>query len=153
MTPEEQLRHAAEVVYQEAHRAAGLYSAKNIGQLLADLSTSPTREALLAWCSDLRLALPRECPLEPRTLVSALEREIEGDMRLAVLVLGGALVEQQRLEARDAEQADIELSGEPSREALRAVLQRWIHRGVAWGGPILGWMRDLRHRLEDGGCQ
>ena len=46
------------------------------------------------------------------------------------------------------EEASADVGHEPTAEALRAVLMTWITRGAAWGGPIVGWMRDLRDRLE-----
>jgi hypothetical protein len=148
------LRRAADALYQEARRSSALAQEAPVGRRLAELGPRPTRAALLVWCSELRLALPSECPLEPRALAWALACEIEGDVRVAVLVLGCALIEQERLGLHAAEEAEIELRDRPSRAALRAVLQRWIVRGAAWGGdPIVEWMRGLCDRLKDGGIQ
>jgi hypothetical protein len=84
------------------------------------------------------------------TLVWALECEIEGDARNAVLALVGALHHLKRIEFGEAEEVEAELGDKPSAGELCTVLRRWIERGAAWGGPTLGWMRDLCHRLEDG---
>ena len=90
--------------------------------------------------------MPTDERLEVSARAEALERELQGDLRGAVVVLGGMLVHQRRLEA--SEVGEIERGPEPSPEELRTVLGSWIQRGAAWGGPILGWMRDLHDRLE-----
>jgi hypothetical protein len=145
----EQLSLAAEALYQEALRTAAFAVEEDLGEQLAGLGTSPTREALLGWCRNFRLALPVKCQVVPRALVWALECEIEGDGRQAVLVLVGALVHLGHIELREAEETEAELGPSPSDADLCTALRRWIRRGAAWGGPILGWMRDLCHRLED----
>jgi hypothetical protein len=141
----EQLR-AAHALFREAEIAGALTSAESRdAQPLAAVSTP---EALRAWAHDFRAALSTEGHLELVARARSLELELEGILPGAVLVLGRLLVLQQRLETAELEEVAAELGPEATREGLRAVLTTWISRGAAWGGPILGWMRDLRDRLE-----
>jgi hypothetical protein len=156
----EQLRVATEL-YQEAVRKGALFldaSSGALGAQLAAVSSSPRRDALLAWVGNFRSAciggvpprpgqpMPAEEHIEIAALATALEHELAGDPRGAVVVFGVMLHHQQRLEADEVE--EIQRAPEPSAEELRTVLGSWIMRGAAWGGPILGWMRDLHARLE-----
>ena len=125
-------------------------------QLVA-LGSSPTQESLRMWTRDFRLACIGVPPFPPQPMApavhleiaacaSSLELEMEGDLRGAVVELGSVLFHERRIE--EEELRELEDGPEPSSDELRTVLGVWIQRGAAWGGPILGWMRDLRDRLD-----
>ena len=152
---------SASALYQEAVRKGALFldaSSGALGAQLAAVSSSPRRDALLAWVGNFRSAcigatpprpgqpIPAEEHIEIAALAAALELQLAGDFRGSVYVLGAMLVHQRRLEASEVE--EIQRGPDPSAEELRTVLGSWIMRGAAWGGPILGWMRDLHARLE-----
>jgi hypothetical protein len=145
----EQLFLAADVLYQEALRSSALPDGEVVGRQLADLGPAPTQDALLVWCRDFRLALRVDGPPVPNALVAALDYELRDDPHSALLMLVDGLLKLGHIERQDAARFDDTLGGRPSRAELRSALQMWIVRGAAWGGPILGWMRDLCHRLED----
>ncbi len=157
---EEQLR-AAHKLFDEAVRTHALGAhvvPEALGAQLLALGSSPTHDSLLAWARNFRGAcigatplvagqpMPLEGHLEIGASASALELELQGDFRGAVVALGSALVHQRRLIAEEV--GELERGRAPNTEELRTVLGTWIQRGAAWGGPILGWMRDMRDRLE-----
>jgi hypothetical protein len=148
---QERLRLAADVLYREAVRCSALADGEVIGRQLADLGAAPAPDALLAWCRDFRLALRVDGPPVPNALVAALDYELRDDPRSALLMLVDGLLKLGHIERQDAARFDNTLGGNPSLDELRSALTMWIIRGAAWGGPILGWMRDLCHRLEDRG--
>ena len=125
-------------------------------QLVA-LGPSPTQESLRTWTRDFRRACIGVPPFPPQPMapavhleigacVASLELEVEGDLRGAVVELGSVLFHERRIGAEELR--ELEDGPEPSSDELRTVLGVWIQRGAAWGGPILGWMRDLRDRLD-----
>jgi hypothetical protein len=143
-----QLR-AARALFQEALRTRSLVAEESLGLQLQTLGSEPTSETLHTWLRAFRVALPAHSPVELLASAEALELELGGNLLGALLVLGGLLVARQRLERGEVDEAAAELGAEPTPEALRVVLQSWIHRGAAWGGPILGQMRDFYARIEE----
>jgi hypothetical protein len=156
----EQLR-VATALYQEAVRKGALFpdaSSTSLDAQLAATTSSPMPDALLAWARNFRNACigavpprqgqppPADEHIEIAALAVALEHELAGDFRGSVYALGVVLIHQRRLEADEV--YPIERAREPSAEELRTVLVTWIARSGAWGGPVLGWMRDLHDRLE-----
>jgi hypothetical protein len=131
---------------------------QTLGAQLLAVAASPLQASFLAWAGNFRRAcigaapllpdqpMPADDHLEVSARADALERELQGDLRGAVVMLGGMLFHQRRLEANDI--GELEHGPEPSVETLRTVLGTWIKRAAGWGGPIVGWMQDLRDRLE-----
>jgi hypothetical protein len=145
----DQLR-AAHRLFEAAMHSGALTSFEVLGSRLLELGTVPPCEALQVWAHDFCVALGRP-PVQSADLVAcalSFEQELSGKADRAVLILGELLSAQGRLTQAEFNEAAAELGSEPTAETLCAVLQRWIFRGAAWGGPILGWMRDLRDRLE-----
>ena len=143
----EQLRVAHEL-FQEAMRTRALVAEESLGLQLLGFGSETTQESLLAWSRGFRAAMPTKGHGELVASAQAFELELAGDIVGAVLVLGRLLVAQQRLEIGQFDEIAVELHATPTPEALRAVLQSWVHRGLAWGGPLLGRMRDLSERIE-----
>ena len=156
------------MLFAEAVRTRALIFHEALDARLLVVASSPTQGSLLAWAGDFFTALPTEGHIEledsrlaPDFLTAlrakghlelvvcawSLQQELEGQLAGAVFVLGQALVQQQHLQPSEVTGIAAELGAEPTAEALRTVLHGWIQRGAAWGGPILGWMRDLHHRL------
>jgi hypothetical protein len=143
----QQLRVAREL-YQEAVRTRALVAEESLGLQLCGFGSEADRESLRAWSSAFRAAMPTKGHRELVATAQALELELEGNLVGAVLVIGRLLVAQRRLEMSEADESAADLGAKPTPEALRAVLQGWIIRGAAWGGPILGQMRDLSERIR-----
>ena len=151
MNPADQLR-AAHRLYRDAVRS-GAVAPEPLGSRLLALGTAPTHEALLAWAHDFSAALGRP-PVDRADIVACAVsfcHELSGKLGDAVFVLGELLSVQRRLTPDEVKEASADVGHEPTTEVLRAVLTIWITRGAAWGGPIVGWMRDLRDRLESRG--
>lgn len=151
MSGGDQLR-AAHRLYQEA-LGSGAVAPEPLGSRLLALGELPPHETLLAWAHDFRDALGTP-PVQSADLVGcavSFGLELSSKAVEAVMVLGELLSAQGHLTPAELGEAAEELEREPTADALRTVLMTWINRGASWGGPIVGWMRDLRDRLEPPG--
>jgi hypothetical protein len=157
----EQIRVAYELL-QESERTGALvvhsYHASLRAQLL-QVSTSPTQTSLLGWARNFHRAcmgarppvsgaqkMPPVGHVETWASAEALERELQGDFRGAMVSFACALCQRRRIDAAEVE--ELERWPEPSVEALLTVLGFWIERGAAWRGPMAGRLRAFRARLE-----
>jgi hypothetical protein len=143
----EQVR-AARHLFDHALRSGALASgAEALGARLRAFEAQPVSQPLAAWARDFSVALGAEGAPEVVSLARALEIELEGKTAAAVFELGETLLAQRRLLKAEVLDAAVLIDANPTTEELRSVLQTWIHRLAAGGGPILGWVRDLHDRL------
>jgi len=138
----------ARALFREGLRTRALVAEESLALQLRGLGPEAAPESLQTWLRAFRNALPPQGHLELVSSAEALELEVAGNLVGAVLVIGGLLVAQQRLQMGEVDEAAAELGAESTPEMLRSVLQGWIQRGAAWGGPVLGWMRDFYERIE-----